>query len=98
MSNTTYVLNLLERGVRTGKGDVLGNSTVKQKVVLHNHTEIGTKVAQAQCLQLFSIDCNTPGKRLVEVHDQTDERAFAGPAGTDQRSGRPGGRSERNVF
>src|SRR6266705_4352532 len=71
--NSAYCPNLIHGGARIRKGNVLGNSAVEQKIVLHDDAEMRTEVAQAQSAQVFPVDFNCPGERMIEVHCQTDE-------------------------
>ena len=77
MRNAAHRFDLVQGSVWIREGDVLGDGSVKQKVFLHDHAEVRTKVAQAQRAQVFAINFDGPGKRMIEVHCQTDERAFA---------------------
>ena len=60
MRNAAHRLNLIHGSVRIRESDVLGNRSVKQKVVLHDDAQVRTEVAQAQCAQVFAIDFDRP--------------------------------------
>ena len=75
--NAAHRLNLIGCGVRIRESNVLGNGSVEQKVVLHDNSEVRTEVAQAQRAQVFAIDSDRSGQRMIKIHCETDERALA---------------------
>ena len=66
--------------MRIRESNVFGDGSIEEKVVLHDDPKVRTEVAQAQRLQVFAIYFDRAGKRMIKVHGETDECAFAGAA------------------
>src|SRR5256714_14775234 len=91
-------LNLFAGGVWFRKADVVRHRPVEKKVVLHHDPKVRAEVAQAQRVQIFAVNFDGAGKRLVKVHRQTYQRALARAAGTDEGRSRTGRGFEGNVL
>src|SRR5262245_11333526 len=66
--------DLLSRGMWFGEADVVGDRSVKEEIVLQNNTQVRSIIAQPDVRQLAPVDFYLARERLVEIHDQADQR------------------------
>src|SRR5665213_465887 len=91
------IANLLERRARLGERDVLRDRAVEQEVVLHYDAEMRTELPQLERLERPAIDRDRAPLRVVERHDEADQRAFPRPARSHERRRRSRRRVEAHV-
>src|SRR5439155_19578354 len=65
--------------------DVLRDRTVEQEIVLHDDAHMRAIVAQPKLRDVVPVDEHASALRLVERHHESNERALAATARTDER-------------
>ena len=68
------------RGSGLGEGDVLHHGAVEQEIVLHDHAQMTTILAQFELGHRRAVHFDLSLLRLGKRHDQRDHRAFAAAA------------------
>ena len=65
--------------------DVLLDRAVEQEVVLHHDADVRAIVAQPHVGDVVSVDEHAAALRMVERHDESDQRALAAAARAHER-------------
>src|SRR5687768_935799 len=98
MRDTADRLHFVQRRLWPRKPDVFGHRSVEHEIVLQDDSQLGAVIAQTHTLEVAAIYEYATQVRMVEAHDEADQRALAGSARTDERRGGPCGRGQRHVL
>ena len=82
------VANVFVGRARFAERDVLAHRAVEEKIVLHHHADMRAIVAKPYVRDVVSVDEHASALRMIERHDESDERTLSAATRADQRGRR----------